>query len=359
MFKALRVFAVQACIDTALFGQVCDDCNAGAVWKILALVIEVLSVIVGAAAVIGVIVAGIAYATSAGDVAKLTSARKRIIQIAVGILAYGLAFTFLEWIIPGGLLSSNSSSYTCPDTTPKVTGKVSNTQSQTSATASSANASGSVTSGSSSSGTSASANFDATSIERISMTLPSGADFIDDHKCSDKVIYEGTTYQLTDAEIQKLAAMIYYENCVNMIACKTTASHMVNLYEAKVRGDAKDARGKTLYEWATTTQWYATRTHNVDPSRATPNSITAVKEVIINGHRTLPKKVINFDCGPWNGCQDTTYFVIQGKKVPPTAENIRALNPGVSKIGAKWGNESTFWCVVTEGTNKYGDIFKY
>lgn len=372
MFSVLRSVAAGACVETALFGEVCDDCHGGGFWSILAPALEILIYSIGALAVAALVWAGILYMTAAGDSGQMTKARRRIHETLIGLAVYGVGFALISWLTPGGVrMSKSATEYSCPTPkpvelmTPSDKKKAEAAAKQAAGTATSEATAGEtvvpsseVIVGQVATQTSKDAGFDQTTIARAEMGLPSGADFLDNHKCSDKVVYPGKTYELTTAQANKLAAMIYYENCQNIIACKATASHMANLYEAKTRGGAKDAAGKTLYEWATTTQWYATRTSQVDPSRATANAKKAVQEVIVEGNRTLPAKVTNFDCGPWTDCPDTTYFVIQGKKVPPTAENIKALNPGNSKIGAKWGNQSTFWCVVTQGSG-YGDIFKY
>ena len=54
-------------------------------------------------AVIGIIISGIQYSASAGDPTAMAKAKKRIIEIIIGVLAYGLLWGFLNWLIPGGL----------------------------------------------------------------------------------------------------------------------------------------------------------------------------------------------------------------------------------------------------------------
>ena len=107
---------MERCIDTALFGQVCDKCDGGAIYKILAECIEIFSILVGVLAILGIVIAGIMYATSAGDVARQTKARRRLIEVVIGIASYGLLFTFLNWLIPGGIIHStlDSSTTSCP-----------------------------------------------------------------------------------------------------------------------------------------------------------------------------------------------------------------------------------------------------
>ena len=104
--------AIQQCIDTSLFGKVCDYCDGGAIYKILAECVEIITYAIGAAAVISIIICGIMYATSAGDVAHQTKAKQRLYQTIIGILCYGIFFAFLEFLIPGGVINSSTSSTT-------------------------------------------------------------------------------------------------------------------------------------------------------------------------------------------------------------------------------------------------------
>ena len=108
--------AIQQCIDTALFGKVCDYCDGGAIYKILGQCVEIITIAIGAAAVIGIIICGIMYITSAGDVAHQTKAKQRLYQIVIGILCYGIFFAFLEFLIPGGVIGSTTDGTTtsCP-----------------------------------------------------------------------------------------------------------------------------------------------------------------------------------------------------------------------------------------------------
>ena len=112
----------QSCIHTSLFGEVCDTCDGGAIFKILAECIEIASIIIGAMAVIGIIIAGIMYITSAGNVTQQTKAKRRLTEITIGILCYGVLFAFAEFLIPGGIVRStlDSSTTSCPGGTSTV-----------------------------------------------------------------------------------------------------------------------------------------------------------------------------------------------------------------------------------------------
>lgn len=90
------------CVQTSIFGSGGQYCNG--VWGIVGIVLNVLLVVVGAAGIIGIIISGIQYATSSGDPGQITKAKKRIYEIVIGLVALGLMYAFLQWLIPGGVI---------------------------------------------------------------------------------------------------------------------------------------------------------------------------------------------------------------------------------------------------------------
>ncbi|MBR5389234.1 hypothetical protein IK146_01600 [Candidatus Saccharibacteria bacterium] len=104
------------CIDTGLFGKVCDYCDGGAIYKILAEGIEILTILIGAFAVISIIIVGVSYITSAGNPALQTKAKRRFAEIIIGIMCYSVFFAFAEFLIPGGIINSTLDTMTssCP-----------------------------------------------------------------------------------------------------------------------------------------------------------------------------------------------------------------------------------------------------
>ncbi len=101
MMNLLRMFAATCGgIETALIS--CSDTENG-IWAIVGVVLDVMLIGVGAAAVIGIIISGIQYMTSAGDPGAMTKAKNRLVQVVIGILAFGVMWVFLQWLIPGGI----------------------------------------------------------------------------------------------------------------------------------------------------------------------------------------------------------------------------------------------------------------
>lgn len=117
MFSLLKTFAASNCIDTVILGTVCDDCKGGAIFKILALVIEIMSIGVGILGVIGISIVGIQYLTASGDAAKVQKAKSRLFNIVIGLVAYSVLFALLQFLIPGGVIRdwSENGDDACPE----------------------------------------------------------------------------------------------------------------------------------------------------------------------------------------------------------------------------------------------------
>jgi hypothetical protein len=111
--------AVKNCIDTLLFGEVCDGCDGGAILKVVAACIKILSAGILVAATIALIVCGVMIITSRDNASQIAKAKKRMIDIIIGVVIYALMFTILNFIIPGGIVESTTDTTTtsCPDKT--------------------------------------------------------------------------------------------------------------------------------------------------------------------------------------------------------------------------------------------------
>lgn len=101
MMNVLTTMAEEAetCIQTAIIGT--DGCYSGGIWGLLGIIVDVMTIVIGAAAVIGIIISGIQYMTSSGNPAAMTKAKKRLIEILIGLLAYGVFYGLMRWLLPG------------------------------------------------------------------------------------------------------------------------------------------------------------------------------------------------------------------------------------------------------------------
>ena len=95
------------CVETSILGGgcVCDSGGNGQpIFDILNLILNIMTGLVGAAAVIGIVISGIQYTTSSGDEAKMVKAKNRIIQIVIGLVVWALMWAVLNWLMPGGIM---------------------------------------------------------------------------------------------------------------------------------------------------------------------------------------------------------------------------------------------------------------
>lgn len=83
------------------------DANAeggGGIFCILKNVITVMTWGVGIVGTLGLVIVGVQYATARDNVEQMTKARKRLVAIIIGLVAYVLFWGFINWLIPGGLV---------------------------------------------------------------------------------------------------------------------------------------------------------------------------------------------------------------------------------------------------------------
>jgi hypothetical protein len=108
------VYAAEcAGVKTSIIGgDICNGVNPNstdgkdsAVWKLLILVMNILTAGIGIAGVGGIAYGSLLY-TTAGDKAEQTKKAIEIItNVVIGIVAYALMYLFLNYLIPGGLFS--------------------------------------------------------------------------------------------------------------------------------------------------------------------------------------------------------------------------------------------------------------
>lgn len=67
---------------------------------LLKLILSILVYGLGAAAVVGVIWAGILYLTARDNEQQVARAKMRLFEVAIGVLAWAVMFSVLNWLIP-------------------------------------------------------------------------------------------------------------------------------------------------------------------------------------------------------------------------------------------------------------------
>ena len=78
--------------------------NTG-VWSILLTAINIITAGVGIAAVGGIIYGSILYTSAGGSQEQVKKAMGIITNVVIGVVAYALMFSGLNFIIPGGLFA--------------------------------------------------------------------------------------------------------------------------------------------------------------------------------------------------------------------------------------------------------------
>lgn len=86
------------CEGVAATGGNCAD-NSGTVTKLVETLINILSWVVGVAAVVVIILGGLFYIISAGDPQKATKARQAILYAIIGLVIVALAQTIVRFTI--------------------------------------------------------------------------------------------------------------------------------------------------------------------------------------------------------------------------------------------------------------------
>ena len=71
--------------------------------NILKLILNVLVYGLGAAATLGVIIAGIMYMTARDNESQVAKAKTRLYEVVIGLVAWALMYAVLQWLLPGGL----------------------------------------------------------------------------------------------------------------------------------------------------------------------------------------------------------------------------------------------------------------
>lgn len=65
--------------------------------------IAAVAALAGVVMIIVIVAAGIEYASAGGDPQKVASAKNRIRNAIIGLVAFGLLYGFLSWLVPGGI----------------------------------------------------------------------------------------------------------------------------------------------------------------------------------------------------------------------------------------------------------------
>lgn len=86
----------------------CDEGDGDGIYAILNLVLDIFTYGVGTLGVIGIVISGIQYLTAADNEQKMAKAKKRIIEVVIGLAIYAVLYLALKWLLPGGITGDGS-----------------------------------------------------------------------------------------------------------------------------------------------------------------------------------------------------------------------------------------------------------
>ena len=178
---------------------------------------------------------------------------------------------------------------------------------------------------------------------------------------TDGTIFNCKKYELTEAQKQKLAKMVFAEFGANEEGAKAVASHMCNLYEYSVW--AKITK-KSFYDFIVNSKWFAAKTRS--NQQYDDYSLQAVEQCIVNGQRTIAPYVIHYGgfaemYQKFSGQID--YIKIDGKHGSNRAESraiAEAAIPHQSKVRGSYSTiEGIFYKVIFAADGYNGMVLFY
>ena len=78
-----------------------EDGSGGGILCIIRLVVDIMTVLIGVAGVIGIVYMGVQYLTAGGNEEKTRKAKRRLFEIILGLVLYISAYALARWLLPG------------------------------------------------------------------------------------------------------------------------------------------------------------------------------------------------------------------------------------------------------------------
>ena len=91
--------AIISCTATNDNGNAKDN----AIWKVLVIALNIMMAGVGILAVAGIVYGSVLYASAADNASQVQKAKGIILNVILGLVAFGLMYTLLNFLIPGGV----------------------------------------------------------------------------------------------------------------------------------------------------------------------------------------------------------------------------------------------------------------
>lgn len=151
-------------------------------------------------------------------------------------------------------------------------------------------------------------------------------------------------YNLTDSQVKQIARLCVQEQGGSEAGTKAEASLMANLLEtSSMRQNKYGSDGNGLYNFVRNGGWFYKAAHFMDDGFASATQVAWVKDVLVNGNRTLPQYIDEHDC-----FSDIASI---------STGNIRTRSDYVKNktiIKNKMGSTYTFYCFPTSTSDPFG-----
>lgn len=82
-----------------------DAVSSSGIWGVLLFALKVMTAGVGVLAVLGVVWAAVLYTTADDRADQVKKAKDMIWNVVIGVVAFGLMYAFLNFLIPGGIFT--------------------------------------------------------------------------------------------------------------------------------------------------------------------------------------------------------------------------------------------------------------
>ena len=109
-FVGATAFAEDTAIECSVLPKpICakatEGGSDGGIWLLIIWVLNIMIALVGIAATGSVVYAGILYSSAGSNSERISKAKTIIINTAIGIVAFGLMYVALNWLVPGGVFN--------------------------------------------------------------------------------------------------------------------------------------------------------------------------------------------------------------------------------------------------------------
>lgn len=85
-------------------GQIDNTKEGGAILVYLILILQLLSLLIGAIILLFIVIGGLQYILSAGDPTRVKDAKKRLVNAVTALVLYMMMYAILNFLVPGGIL---------------------------------------------------------------------------------------------------------------------------------------------------------------------------------------------------------------------------------------------------------------